>query len=50
MTVEDVVGNYTCYRNTGEEEAREVITEHAPSLEGSGVEPVKVRLVAEALS
>ncbi len=48
LTVEDVVGDYARYHDVAESEARVVIFEHAPSLEGSGVGPVKVRLVAEA--
>lgn len=48
LTVEDVVGDYARYHNTDEPSAREVLFDHAPSLEATGVGPVKVRLVAEA--
>ena len=48
LTVKDVVGDYARYYDTDEPTAREVLFDHAPSLEGTGIGPVKVRLVAEA--
>ncbi len=48
LTVEDVVGDYARHHDKDEQTAREAIFEHTPSLEHSGIGPVKVRLVAEA--
>jgi len=48
LTVEDVVGDHARYHGTDELTARDLIFEHAPSLQRSGIGSVKVRLVAEA--
>lgn len=48
LTVEDVVGDYARYHSTDEPAVREILFDHAPSLEATGIGPVKVRLVAEA--
>ena len=48
LTVREVVADYARYHDTDEATARDTIFEHAPSLEGTGIGGVKVRLVAEA--
>ncbi len=48
LTLRDVVGDFARYHDTDQPTAREVLFEHAPSLETVGLGPVKVRLVAEA--
>ena len=48
LTVEDVVGDYARYHSTDEPSSREVLFDHAPSLEATGIGTVRVRLVAEA--
>jgi hypothetical protein len=48
LTVEDVVTDHARYHSTDEATARDAILEHAPSLQSSGLGPVKVRLVAES--
>ena len=48
LTVKDLVADYARYYGTDEPTAREVIFDHAPSLESAGIGLVKVRLVAEA--